>query len=652
MISHKWGWPPTIVRDPVVGKPSDHRGDRLGAVALDDLTITATAKLTAAGVEPETPSMRQTLRAPLRLTTDAVARLRAIQAGRERSLDVSSAIGEGGMGVVLSGVQRSLGREVALKTVRPTLRHDEASGFLVREAILTGRLEHPNIVPVHDLTVGDDDAPVLVMKRIAGTTWAEVLEKQAASRRPGQSAWSLDAESSDALEWNLRTLMSVCQAVHFAHSRNIVHRDLKPTNVMVGDFGEVYLVDWGIAFELDDGTANDGPMVGTPAYMAPEMLLGETIDVRTDVYQLGGVLFEILVGRAPHDVQGSTSEVIKSVLASMPALPSTLPEELATLILRCMHRDPEKRPESAEAVRSALASFLRHRGSVQLALRAHERELDLGRMLAKPAVDLAAIQRVYGEIMFGFRAAREAWPGNDTARAGLARATRALVHFELERGMVESARNRLAELEEPDAELAADVARASEEADARARRDARIVTENDPKTGRRGRLVVIVSMGTLWAAQPIAQQLGWLGRGAETHLGGALGAAASIALLSPLVFLFRRDVMRSRLNRQLAGVALVVLVSQMLAYGGAAILGIGAATTQTLLLFVWFFGCAVLGVTMEAAFLAPSLAFLVAFLVAARSPPLRLYAEAGANLVIGASALLIRGGFPRLRSDR
>lgn len=610
---------------------------------VDEGTL-AVARIASAGIEPGTDTVTETLRSPpIRSPADSLARLRAIRAGSEPLLTLTSTIGEGGMGQVMSGVQQTLGRGVAVKTLRDGIRSDDVALALVHEAAVLGALEHPHIVPVYDLAVSDDGMPVLMMKRIAGTTWAKHLVAQAGARSHGRPESPPDVGSSDALEWNLRTLMAVCQAVHFAHSRNIVHRDLKPTNVMIGDFGEVYLVDWGIAVASGSPREPEDRLVGTLAYMAPEMLLGHEVSPRTDVYQLGAILYRILAGRGPHEAGGTHAALAASVIASTPVLPDGVPAELAAIVRACMAKRPEARPSSAEQVRAALADFLHHRGSALLAARADQRRAELERMIAEPAAGIADVQRVYGEVTFGYRAARETWPGNEVAREGMARATRAMVRHELARGMLESAQVRLAELEAPDAALASEVSAAAKRAADRARRDAAILAEHDPKTGRTARVGVTAAIGVFWALQPLVEQLGWLGPNATSHVGGALMAAVSIAFLATLRLAFRRQITRSRLNRQLVRVAFVVLFVQIVAYGAAASLGVTPAMTQTMLLFVWFCVCAVLGAALEVRFLAPALVFLAASLVAAKDPSLRLYAEAFANAVIGVSAAVTVG---------
>jgi eukaryotic-like serine/threonine-protein kinase len=175
---------------------------------------------------------------------------------------IQNTLGKGGMGIVRLARQNSLGRDVALKELQSQVEHGTASARLVHEAQISGALEHPNIVPVHDLGRTPENKPVLVMKRIDGTSWQEMLHT------PEHSAW--EAVRDDRMVWNIKVLIDVCNAVDYGHSKNIVHRDIKPENIMIGSFAEVYLLDWSLGYDV---TKEPSPIVpevaGTPAYMAP-----------------------------------------------------------------------------------------------------------------------------------------------------------------------------------------------------------------------------------------------------------------------------------------------------------------------------------------------------------------------------------------------
>ncbi|MGM0559223.1 MAG: serine/threonine-protein kinase, partial [Myxococcota bacterium] len=173
-------------------------------------------------------------------------------------LKVTETLGEGGMGIVRLARQSPLERDVAVKTSKK-LTDPGAIHGLLQEAFITGHLEHPNVIPIYTLGQDESGAPLIVMKRVEGISW---LAK-------------LDDETLD-LEYHIDVLRQVANAVRFAHSKGIVHRDIKPENVMIGDFGEVYLLDWGIALSLDEPkglmpTRENAKMAGTAQYMAPEM---------------------------------------------------------------------------------------------------------------------------------------------------------------------------------------------------------------------------------------------------------------------------------------------------------------------------------------------------------------------------------------------
>ena len=213
--------------------------------------------------------------------------------------EVTAEIGRGGMGTVYAAFDHALGREVAIK-IGNALPSTELQARLTREARVIARLEHPGIVPVHDFGVLADGRPFYVMKRLHGRTLQECLEQ------------------APPLPERLRIFERVCEAVSFAHAHEIIHRDLKPQNVMVGEFGEVMVMDWGVARLLGDPAEPQLPgaadrmderrehvtdaatVLGTPGFMAPEQATPTAgIDRRADVYALGAMLFTLLIGQRP-----------------------------------------------------------------------------------------------------------------------------------------------------------------------------------------------------------------------------------------------------------------------------------------------------------------------------------------------------------------
>jgi serine/threonine-protein kinase len=310
--------PPRTIRGMVDDRDRDDRGiPEAGDTAHDASTPTL-------GTPPQPIEMGATLPFVAAAPAAEAAPAADLDGSRYRLLEV---LGKGGMGEVVLAFDQQIGREVAVKRIRSERPSAEEVARFVREARVQGRLEHPAVVPVHDLAVDRTGTPFFVMKRLAGTDLRELLERL----RPGS-----EPDQAGARRRLLRAFVDVCLAVEFAHSRNIVHRDLKPANIMLGDFGEVYVLDWGIARTLDGddgggaggtgggpigaGTAaataatgdtgrdpwqtRPGAILGTPAYMAPEQLAGAPAGPGADIYALGCILREIAPGVPELDAIG------------------------------------------------------------------------------------------------------------------------------------------------------------------------------------------------------------------------------------------------------------------------------------------------------------------------------------------------------------
>ena len=243
------------------------------------------------------------------LSDEAIGRLRAVANWPEFESErytVSGEIGRGGMGTVYAAIDTALGREVALK-VSNTVASAAFERRLAAEAKILARLEHPGIVPVHDVGRLADGRLFYVMKLVHGRTLRDYLQ-----------------HASD-LSDRLRIFERICEAVAFAHARRILHRDLKPDNVMIGSFGEVMVMDWGVATALSspgDGGGEDPPgtVLGTHGFMAPEQARGELdqLDERTDVYGLGAILFALLTRQETPIAAGTPA---LAALAAFPAIP-------------------------------------------------------------------------------------------------------------------------------------------------------------------------------------------------------------------------------------------------------------------------------------------------------------------------------------------
>ena len=273
-------------------------------------------------------------------------------------------LGAGGMGEVLLVEDRELQRNTAMKVLLPEIQDKPAEiNRFLREARTTAQLEHPGIIPVHELGRLDDGRWYFTMKEVRGRTLSEVIAEVHASGRGFRRL--------------VGGFLRVCQAMAYAHERGVVHRDLKPDNVMVGEHGEVLVLDWGLARVTgevlrsgvqpvqgpEEQTASrDGAVSGTPAYMPPEQARGENrcVGPTVDVYSLGAVLFEILYGQAPY-VGRTGLSVLMKVMAGPPSPPLSrlpVPEGLEELRLRAMARVADERFEHAGQLATEVAAWL------------------------------------------------------------------------------------------------------------------------------------------------------------------------------------------------------------------------------------------------------------------------------------------------------
>ncbi len=413
---------------------------------------------------------------------------------RAADFEVTGVLGEGGMGRVLLARQKSLQRDVALKVLKGDESSREVVDTLLSEAVITGSIEHPSIVPVHALGRDKNGLPVLVMKRIDGISWRSLFET------PTHALWpSLCLDMANRLDAHLEILMSVCNAAHFAHSRGVVHRDIKLDNVMIGGFGEVYLVDWGIAVRLSDlaePTGDEtqfGPPVGTLAYMAPEMAMGDigNVAAQTDVYLLGATLHYLLTGKPRH--QGEMPlDLLLSARDSEPfEYGPNVPTELATICNRAMHVEPKQRYSTALEMKQALIMFRMHRGSLDLSAKAISK---MAEMDAAEDVHERRMQQVMTECRFAFMQALEAWPGNQGAREGLDKVLERMVEYEIAQRDIEGARALLAELSEERPTLEKKIATLALEIEAAKADAARLQAmerDADLRVGARFQLIVI-----------------------------------------------------------------------------------------------------------------------------------------------------------------
>lgn len=255
-------------------------------------------------------------------------------------------IATGGMGSIYLVEDTSLDRKVALKIITTPFASGDLAPRLIQEARIVARLEHPGIVPLHDVGTLVDGRVFYTMKYVQGRR----LDEYAREYRSLQNL--------------LRVFQKICEAVAFAHANGVIHRDLKPENIMVGSFGEVLVMDWGVAKVLteseplpptspdrgagDPTGTRQGTILGTPAYMAPEQARGDlsALSEQTDIYALGAILYFLLTGRTPFN-GSSSSEIREKVLHEPPPQPRLLdpkiPRPLEAMALKAMAKDPAAR---------------------------------------------------------------------------------------------------------------------------------------------------------------------------------------------------------------------------------------------------------------------------------------------------------------------
>ncbi len=299
--------------------------------------------------------------------------------------ELSQPLAQGGIGEVWIARQAALHRSIAIKRLRSDrlshIRQGSAPGThpveiaFYHEALLTANLDHPNILPVNDLVMDREGRLMLAMKLVRGTVWTDLIRVE---------YQKLDVMTF--LKRHLRILTEVCRAVSFAHSRGVVHRDLKPAQVMVGEFDEVLLMDWGLALIADPPTAREripdvmntesvptlitarGP-AGTPSFMAPEQLDQDCrrIGKHTDIFLLGGILYQLLTGASPYGgVDAQTAMYRASECNMVPAQQRTpnryMPPELVALSRWAMDRDMTRRTPSVHIFMEHITSYLENAG--------------------------------------------------------------------------------------------------------------------------------------------------------------------------------------------------------------------------------------------------------------------------------------------------
>jgi WD40 repeat protein len=298
-------------------------------------------------------------------------------------------IGKGGMGLVLRAHQSSVGRKVALKSMLPQFAEAGSERVkFVTEAVVTAAMDHPNVVPIYDLGVNEDGSLFYVMKEIEGTPWNDCIRDK-------------------SLAENLDILLRMGDAMAYAHARNYIHRDLKPENIMVGSFGEVLVMDWGLAVSVQEPESWN--LAGTPAYMAPEMASHpvEGLGFHSDIYLMGAILYEILTGSPAHageDVMDCVRNAARNQLVE-----TDIDNELIDIARTAMATEVVDRYGSIIEFQHAVREYQTHAESVAMSDRAAEQLT-----LARQNDDYES----YAQARFGFHEATTIWPENEQAQSG------------------------------------------------------------------------------------------------------------------------------------------------------------------------------------------------------------------------------------------
>ncbi|HIM31361.1 MAG TPA: serine/threonine protein kinase [Planctomycetes bacterium] len=436
--------------------------------------------------------------------------------------EILKILGEGGMGVVYDAHQTSMGRTVAVKMLKAaTVANKNSQLKFLSEAVITADLAHPNIVPVYDAGRSSKGDLFYAMKRVNGTPWLDTIEE-------------------NSVEQNIEILLRVSDAVAFAHAVGIVHRDLKPENIMLGDYGEVFVMDWGLAIATKQYSKNLGVITagigGTPAYMSPELAIGDLsrIGPASDIYLLGAILYQILTNLAPHCGESVTKCLISA--GRNVIRPTKRSGELMDIALYAMASEPGDRFDSVKDFQDAIRSYEVHSNSSRMATRSIE-EL--------ASAELTNNYRTFSKAVFGLEEAISMWPENEIATKNLARAKVAYSMVALQNGDLDLATSLLGGDDEGNLVLDEEIAIAQQVATRK-----RLLRRQRQAFGVLcagiGELLIVGVGVTMWLrsnALNLANQQGPAARESNRCLGGvqtSLGALRGWVALNDPAFLKQR----------------------------------------------------------------------------------------------------------------
>lgn len=553
-------------------------------------------------------------------------------------------LGSGGTAIVRRAHQASLDREVAIKTPLRGGSSAAAVGRVLQEAWVTGALQHPGVVPVHDVVTDDEGCPHIVMRRIEGWTWTELIN------RPEEVERAFGVR--DVLAWHLRVLMSVAATAHHAHGRGVLHRDLKPDNVMIGAGGETYVLDWGIAVALDarashrlPAAAEQNSLAGTPHYMAPEMARadGSALGVTTDVYLLGGLLYAVLTCAPPHPGDDPQA-VINAAAARLPAAPTQAPARLVRLCMQALALDPTDRPDTAESFRRNLQSYLEERDADALVEAGGAALVSLHERASDPTS--TQVPGLFAACRLAYEQALVRAPEHAAALAGLHAARTARIRWDLARGDARAAAELLQELPSADPALADQVEAALSREATRSARAAQLIADHDEAAGLRTRVFVSIIIGLVLTLVPLITHLA--DRDAPTSQ-VAIGTLGMLAVILGMWFWARDSLSRSMLNRAVIQTTAATPLLQLLMLGGADQLGLTNVQIVTLFPLIAAVIAVCFAIMLEPWVVLAAGTYALAFVGSATFPALRwVFLSASNGALLGVA--LWRWGPAALRS--
>ncbi|BBM86260.1 protein kinase domain-containing protein [Candidatus Uabimicrobium amorphum] len=323
--------------------------------------------------------------------------------------------------------QTTLRRNVVIKKIKD----DSEKDFFIQESLITAALEHPHISPIHELVEDKNGQMLLVMKKVKGYSWQQLLHSEKEEIRKFLDKNTISGTETPNLKrirFHLDVLLKVCDAIAFAHSKGIIHNDLKPANVIVGDYGEVIVKGWGSAIYKGKESAphfrtDIHQPIGTPSYMAPELVEGnnDNINVTTDVYLLGAILCEVVTHRPPHFEDSLWQTILSAQKGQVPKLKSDSSlddQQLHDIFSKAMAKNPQERYQSVSSFKSAIVTYFDHRESIKIAEEAKNLFSETINASSSPRKNTSDLYEGLTTVTAKYSQALDLWPRNSKAQEG------------------------------------------------------------------------------------------------------------------------------------------------------------------------------------------------------------------------------------------